>query len=134
METIISRAFLRKPKLLLLDEATSALDAEAEEEVQNALDSLIRSGESTIILIAHRLSSFKNSDMIAVIGEGGRLVEKGTHDELINNPKNTTYISLVQRQLTNNNSSNTYINHGTNQESISTSDSNRNTNININQR
>jgi len=92
----IARAFLRKPKLLLLDEATSALDSEAEELVQQALDNLIKAGLSTIILVTHRLSSFMYSDVIAVI-KNGKVVEKGTHQELLD--LEGEYKKLISRQL-----------------------------------
>jgi len=92
----IARAFLRKPKILLLDEATSALDAESEAQVQVALDRLIAEGNATIILVAHRLSTVINAHQICVLSEGG-IIEKGTHDELIE--ARGTYYALVQRQL-----------------------------------
>ncbi|EER13979.1 ABC transporter, putative [Perkinsus marinus ATCC 50983] len=92
----IARCFLRRPRVLLLDEATSALDTENEALVQAALDGLIATGGCTVILVAHRLSTVKNADMIAVISEG-RVVEKGRHDELVG--ENGVYAKLVARQL-----------------------------------
>ncbi|KAF4653640.1 hypothetical protein FOL47_010418, partial [Perkinsus chesapeaki] len=78
----IARCFLRKPRILLLDEATSALDTENESLVQAALDGLMATGNCTVILVAHRLSTVKNANTIAVISEGS-IVEKGRHEELL---------------------------------------------------
>jgi ATP-binding cassette subfamily B (MDR/TAP) protein 1 len=76
----IARAFLRKPKILLLDEATSALDTESEAIVQAAMDT-IRRGRTTI-MVAHRLSTIRNADVICVM-ENGMLIESGSHHELM---------------------------------------------------
>ena len=77
----IARAFLKNPTILLLDEATSALDKDSELEVQKSLDKL--SANRTCVSIAHRLSTVENCDQIFVL-ENGRLVEQGTHEELMN--------------------------------------------------
>ncbi|MED6205610.1 ABC transporter B member 19 [Stylosanthes scabra] len=89
----IARAMLKNPKILLLDEATSALDAGSESIVQEALDRLMV-GRTTVV-VAHRLSTIRNVDTIAVIQQG-QVVETGTHEELI--AKAGTYASLIRFQ------------------------------------
>jgi ABC-type multidrug transport system fused ATPase/permease subunit len=93
----IARMLLRRPKILLLDEATSSLDTESEALVQQALDRLIGEGGRTIVLVAHRLSTVRNADNIAVLDKGC-LVEQGTHEELLLK-KSGVYEKLVRRQL-----------------------------------
>jgi len=105
----IARAFLRRPRLLILDEATSHLDAENEHLVQSAIDKLVQSakedgtarqnngqGSCTVILIAHRLSTVRSADIIAVVNEG-QVAEKGTHDQLIKRTDGI-YAQLVAKQ------------------------------------
>ena len=77
----IARAILKNPPILILDEATSALDTESERLVQDALERLMKT--RTTVAIAHRLSTIKNADEICVIHEG-RIVERGTHEDLLN--------------------------------------------------
>ncbi|XP_066306816.1 ABC transporter B family member 11-like [Miscanthus floridulus] len=88
----IARAIIKDPKILLLDEATSALDAESERIVQDALDRVMVS--RTTIVVAHRLSTIKGADMIAVLKEG-KIVEKGRHEALMR-INGGAYASLVE--------------------------------------
>ncbi|KAM0039944.1 putative bacterial ABC-type protein transporter [Helianthus debilis subsp. tardiflorus] len=90
----IARALLMNPRVLLLDEATSALDAESEYLVQDAMDSLMQG--RTVLVIAHRLSTVKSADTVAVISDG-QIAECGTHEELLN--MDGIYTALVRRQL-----------------------------------
>ncbi|CAN0888669.1 ABC transporter B family member 11 [Linum grandiflorum] len=87
----IARAIVKSPKILLLDEATSALDAESEKVVQDALDRVM--SNRTTVVVAHRLSTIKNADLIAVV-KNGVIVEKGSHDSLMV-IKDGSYASLV---------------------------------------
>ncbi|MFT5905459.1 MAG: ATP-binding cassette subfamily B protein [Cryomorphaceae bacterium] len=90
----IARAILADPKILLLDEATSALDSENERLVQAALDTLMKG--RTSMIIAHRLSTVRDADRILVL-QHGKIVESGSHDELMSN--NGTYKLLAETQL-----------------------------------
>ncbi|WCJ29141.1 ABC transporter B family member 2 [Euphorbia peplus] len=90
----ISRAIVKNPSILLLDEATSALDAESEKSVQEALDRAMV-GRTTVI-VAHRLSTIRNADVIGVVHEG-KIVEIGSHDQLISDP-NSAYSALLHLQ------------------------------------
>ena len=89
----IARAVLKNPPIMILDEATSALDTESEKLVQEALDNLMRN--RTSIVVAHRLSTIRNADMICVFHEG-KIVEKGNHEELLK--LNGIYTKLYSMQ------------------------------------
>ena len=89
----IARAILKNPPILILDEATSALDSESEKLVQEALEHLMK--DRTTLVVAHRLSTIKHADLICVMHEG-RIVERGTHDDLY--ALNGYYTKLVDMQ------------------------------------
>ena len=90
----IARALLKNAPLLILDEATSALDTESERHIQAALDQVMK-GRTTLV-IAHRLSTIEKADLILVMDQG-RIVERGTHDELLD--RGGMYADLYQRQF-----------------------------------
>ncbi|CAI9093062.1 OLC1v1028468C1 [Oldenlandia corymbosa var. corymbosa] len=91
----IARALLKDPKILLLDEATSALDAESERLVQEALDEA--SLGRTTVVVAHRLSTIRKADKIVVL-QSGRVVESGSHNELMKKRDGGVYFQMVQMQ------------------------------------
>ena len=92
----IARAILKNPPILILDEATSALDTESEKLVQEALENLMK--DRTTIVVAHRLSTIRNADLICVLHEG-QIVERGTHDQLLS--LNGYYRRLIEMQQSN---------------------------------
>jgi len=91
----IARVFLKNPAFLILDEATSALDSETEKAIQRSFDALMAG--RTSVVIAHRLSTIFQADQILVMHQG-RLVEQGTHDELVNRPSGH-YLGLYEAQV-----------------------------------
>jgi ATP-binding cassette subfamily B protein len=90
----IARAVLGNPAVMLLDEATSALDAEAEEAVQRGLQQAMAG--RTVLVIAHRLATVQEADLIVVL-DGGRIVQQGSHDELM--ASGGRYRELCERQF-----------------------------------
>ena len=93
----IARALLKNPSILILDEATSSLDSESERLVQEALEELMKN--RTSIIIAHRLSTIRDADKIIVL-EKGKVIESGTHDELVSNEKGLyRYLSQLQFEV-----------------------------------
>ena len=89
----LARALLKNPQLLILDEATSALDSVSEKIIQRAIEGM--HGERTIILIAHRLSTIDKADWIVAF-EGGRIIEEGTKEDLLN--KGGYFANVWRRQ------------------------------------
>ncbi len=89
----IARAILHNPRILILDEATASVDTETEGKIQESLERLVEG--RTTISIAHRLSTLRNADKLVVV-ENGKIIESGTHIELIN--KKGTYYKMVQKQ------------------------------------
>ena len=91
----IARALYRNPEIILFDEATSSLDSASEQHVKNVLQNLNQEGK-TIILIAHRLSTVVDSDVIVVL-ENGKLIEQGSHVDLYK--EGTRYYEMWQKQM-----------------------------------
>ncbi|HZN69286.1 MAG TPA: ATP-binding cassette domain-containing protein, partial [Tepidisphaeraceae bacterium] len=91
----IARAILNNPRILILDEATSSVDSETEKQIQEALDRLV-AGRTTFA-IAHRLSTLQAADRLVVL-EKGKVVEQGTHDELVNK-EGGVYAKLHKTQM-----------------------------------
>lgn len=92
----IARALLRNPKLLILDEATSALDARSQDFVKATVDAMIHAREATIVVIAHRLSTVQSADVVYYM-EDGRIVESGSHQELL--AQGGRYAEMVAREI-----------------------------------
>lgn len=90
---MLNGVILKNAPILILDEATSALDSEVEAEIQAALDSIMR--DKAVIAIAHRLSTIAQMDRVVVINNG-KIVEEGTHQQLLN--ANSLYAKFWQRQ------------------------------------
>ncbi|KAI5398913.1 hypothetical protein KIW84_064334 [Lathyrus oleraceus] len=109
----IARAILKNPRILLLDEATSALDAASERVVQEALDRVM---VNRTTVVAHRLSTVRNADMIAVIHRG-KMVEKGTHSELLRDCEGA-YSQLIHLQEVNRESEETTDHHSKRELSV----------------
>lgn len=93
----IARAIIKNPAILLLDEATSALDVESERIVQQALDRVMKN--RTTVMVAHRLSTIQNADVISVL-QDGKIIEQGNHSTLVENTDGAYFklISLQQQQ------------------------------------
>ena len=94
----IARTLMKESKILIIDEITSSLDAESENEVQKAIDNIIKNYKITIIIISHKLNIIKNADCIMFLDKGN-IIEFGSHQELIK--KNGFYQKLMQKQLIN---------------------------------
>ena len=87
---------MKNSKILIFDEATSTLDAQNEDEVQKAIDNIVKKNKNTIIIIAHRLSTIINADIVGVLKKG-KFVEFGNHKEFMD--KNSEYKKLFEKQI-----------------------------------
>ncbi|XP_026194305.1 ABC transporter B family member 21 [Cyclospora cayetanensis] len=97
----IARALIRRPSILIFDEATSALDTQSEKIVQEALDNLVATSKATTLIVAHRLSTIQNADLIVVLepsANGATVVQQGTHHQLMKDPEGL-YYHLVSSQV-----------------------------------
>ena len=90
----IARVILTNPRILILDEATSSIDTRTEQQIQSAMDNLMKG--RTSFIIAHRLSTIKNADLILVMNQGD-IIEQGTHEELL--AKDGFYANLYNSQF-----------------------------------
>jgi ATP-binding cassette, subfamily B, multidrug efflux pump len=93
----IARALLVDPRLLILDDSTSAVDAETEAAIQESLDRLMREGDRTVFVIAQRISTVRDADVILVLDEG-KIAARGTHEELLRDSE--LYNEILGSQLT----------------------------------
>lgn len=93
----LARAFVKRAPIMVLDEPTSALDSEAERDIQKVLEEMRLEGETTVIIIAHRLSTIRNVDKIVVLS-GGRVIEEGTHEELMSGKSWYAKINYLQHK------------------------------------
>ncbi|HEY7911729.1 MAG TPA: ATP-binding cassette domain-containing protein, partial [Blastocatellia bacterium] len=92
--TAIARALIRRPRILILDDALSSVDTYTEEKILHHLGEIMRG--RTSLIVSHRVSTIKDADLIVVL-EGGRIAERGTHDELI--ARGGIYGELYEKQL-----------------------------------
>ncbi|KAG5636936.1 hypothetical protein H0H81_006332 [Sphagnurus paluster] len=95
----IARALLKKPAILALDEATSSLDATSERRVNDAVDKILQSRQTTVLIVAHRLSTIARAERIVVL-EDGKITESGTYRHLVNTP-DSRFRTLMAAQLSN---------------------------------